>query len=85
MNIEIMTCPLREWIAQTKTRVEIKRRFRQFLLTYENPRGVCAYLEQIKLMCASNMASVEISYPHLSAAVPILAMWTTDAPRDMLE
>jgi len=85
LNIEVMTCPLREWIAQTRTRCEIKHRFRQFLLTYESPKGVHVYVEQIREMCASNKASIEISYPQLSAAVPILAMWTIDAPRDVLE
>mmetsp|Transcript_33888 Transcript_33888/g.108416 ORF Transcript_33888/g.108416 Transcript_33888/m.108416 type:complete len:199 (-) Transcript_33888:4717-5313(-) len=85
INIEIMRCPLRDWITQTNTRTEIKRRFRNFLLTYESPKGVYVYLEQIKQMCANNLASLKVSYPQLSAAVPILAMWTTDVPREVLE
>ena len=34
MNLEAFECPLREWIAEDRTRKEIQRRFRSFLLTY---------------------------------------------------
>lgn len=85
LNIEVMPCPLREWIAQTRTRSEVKRRFRHFLLTYESPRGTYIYVQQMTEMCASNMASIAILYPQLCAAAPILAMWVVDAPHDILE
>lgn len=34
LNLEAFECPLREWIAEERTRREISRRFRKFLLTY---------------------------------------------------
>lgn len=34
LNLEKFECPLREWIAEDRTRREIQRRFRKFLLTY---------------------------------------------------
>jgi hypothetical protein len=34
LNLEQFECPLREWIAEERTRREIKRRFRIFLSTY---------------------------------------------------
>jgi DNA replication licensing factor MCM2 len=79
INLETMDMPLREWIAQDRTRREIKRRFRAFLEADEyHSRG-------IRSMCANNMASFEISYQNLSSHVPILAIWVADAPRDVIE
>ena len=34
---------------------------------------------------AGNKQSLEVSYMHLSAALPILAVWTADVPKQMLE
>lgn len=34
LNLEKFECPLREWIAEERTRREIQRRFKKFLLTY---------------------------------------------------
>jgi CO dehydrogenase/acetyl-CoA synthase beta subunit len=34
LNLEQFECPLREWIAEERTRREIKRRFKIFLSTY---------------------------------------------------
>lgn len=34
LNLEAFECPLREWIAEERTRREIARRFRKFLQTY---------------------------------------------------
>jgi hypothetical protein len=34
LNLEAFECPLREWIADERTRREIHRRFKKFLLTY---------------------------------------------------
>ena len=34
---------------------------------------------------AANKQSLEVSYTHLSAALPILAVWTADVPKQMLE
>jgi len=79
INLETMDMPLREWIAQDRTRREIKRRFRAFLESDEvHSRG-------IRSMCANNMASFEVSYQSLSSHVPILAIWVADAPRDVIE
>ena len=34
INLEAFECPLREWIAEERTRREIQRRFREFLETF---------------------------------------------------
>jgi hypothetical protein len=34
LNLEAFECPLREWIAEERTRREISRRFRKFLNSY---------------------------------------------------
>lgn len=35
MNLEAFNVPLREWIAEDRTRREVKRRFRKFLLEFK--------------------------------------------------
>mmetsp|Transcript_13015 Transcript_13015/g.41942 ORF Transcript_13015/g.41942 Transcript_13015/m.41942 type:complete len:314 (+) Transcript_13015:141-1082(+) len=79
INLEAMDMSLREWIAQSRTRTEIKQRFRAFL---ESDKEQIA---KIRAMCANNLASFEISYQALSSKVPILAIWVADAPRDIIE
>jgi DNA replication licensing factor MCM2 len=34
LNLEAFECPLRDWIAEERTRREIQRRFKKFLLTF---------------------------------------------------
>ncbi|CAM9343704.1 unnamed protein product [Ascophyllum nodosum] len=87
MNLEdFQGVPLREWIAQDATRREIKRRFQSFLLTFQDKSNrVPVHETKIKSMCAANRASLEVSYIDLSKAVPILAIWLADVPKDMLE
>jgi DNA replication licensing factor MCM2 len=92
VNIEAFDVPLREWIAQDRTRREIQRKFRAFIknFTPENPtakrrNGNGTYERKIRTMCASNLASLQISYLHLMEAEPVLAFWVADAPKDMLD
>lgn len=87
INLEAMgACPLREWIAQERTRREIKRRFGSFLESYKGSESSSrVYVERIRAMCAANSGSLEVSFLHLSDALPILGLWLTDAPRDVLE
>lgn len=86
INLEGMgACPLREWIAQDRTRREVKHRFRGFLERCQDEEGRRVYIEKIRTMCAANAGSLEVSYGHLATEVPILALWVTDAPRDVLE
>eukprot|EP01039_Chlorochromonas_danica_P003922 gene3925-4286_t len=42
------------------------------------------YPARIKAMCAENSASLFVSYRHLARVQPLLAIWLTDRPRDML-
>ena len=98
VNLEAFDVPLREWIAQDRTRRELQRRFRRFLMEFEpdedededsnqkkRKKKSPIYEDRIRSMCASNHASLEVSYMHLMEKVPTLAMWLVDAPRDMLD
>jgi DNA replication licensing factor MCM2 len=53
INLETMDMPLREWIAQDRTRREIKHRFRTFLESDEHHK------QAIQFMCANNLVSVQ--------------------------
>lgn len=91
INLSAFDVPLREWIAQDRTRREIQRRFRTFLKHYQGPqhpdndsrRGNGMYEQKIRNMCASNQSSLHISYMHLMEAQPIISLWLGDAPKDM--
>ena len=96
INLEAFDVPLREWIAQGQTRREVQRKFRAFLRHFRpedsehndsrrrrQANGI--YETKIRLMCASNLATLQVSYSHLMEAEPLLAVWLADAPRDMLD
>lgn len=48
VNLEAFDVPLREWIAQERTRREIKKRFRAFLRKYR-VNGAGSYIHQTKI------------------------------------
>ncbi|KAL7581188.1 hypothetical protein ACA910_005976 [Epithemia clementina (nom. ined.)] len=97
VNLEAFDVPLREWIAQDRTRREIARKFRVFLRHFESTgdynnnsnnlrqhrRGRGVYEQKIRTMCAHNHSSLSVSYLDLMHAEPVLAYWLTDAPTDM--
>ncbi len=84
--MEAFEVPLREWIAQGRTRRAIKKRFRLFLTEYQKQRGSpLVYIPKIKAMCADNKSSLEVSYVHICNRIPIIAIWLADVPRDMLQ
>ena len=90
INLEAFDVPLREWIAQDRTRREIQRKFRAFLKHYRpdaaetrRRRGNGLYESKIRNMCAANLSSLTVSYLHLMNAEPVLAYWLADAPKDM--
>ena len=94
INLEAFDVPLREWIAQDRTRREVQRKFRAFLRHFRpdetedrrrKKRANGVYEEKIRAMCASNKAALQVSYNHLMEAEPLLAVWLADAPRDMLD
>jgi DNA replication licensing factor MCM2 len=91
INMEAFDIPLVEWIAQERTRREIQRKFRAFLRhfipedTERRKRGNGIYEQRIRQMCASNLATLTLSYMHLMEAEPVLAVWLVDAPRDMID
>lgn len=93
VNLEAFDVPLREWIAQDRTRREIQRRFRAFMRHYtgetgeENVRrrrGNGIYEQKIRAMCASNLSTLQVCYAHIMDSEPVLAYWIADAPKDML-
>jgi DNA replication licensing factor MCM2 len=90
INLEAFDVPLREWIAQDRTRREIQRKFRAFLKHFRpevadtrRRRGNGLYEQKIRNLCAANRSSLTVSYLHLMNAEPVLAYWLADAPKDM--
>jgi DNA replication licensing factor MCM2 len=77
--------PLREWIAQEQTRSEVSKRFRWFLDNFTDAKGTNVHQERIETMCSENGQSLGVSYLAMTQAVPLLAVWVADAPREMLE
>ncbi|CAI9094994.1 OLC1v1030843C1 [Oldenlandia corymbosa var. corymbosa] len=79
---------LREWVTRDEVRRFIAKKFRDFLLTYVNPKnesGDCEYLRQINEMVSVNKCSLEIDYKQFIYIHPNIAIWLADAPHSVLE
>lgn len=46
---------VKEWISMVGPRTEIKNRFKSFLRTYTNDKGIFVYKEKIRRMCENNL------------------------------
>ena len=85
-DLDDFKVPLKEWIQQEQPRVEIKRRFRQFLDHFEDGETrERVHDKVIDAMCAQGGQSLTISYLNLSRFAPTLAIWLADEPAPMLE
>ncbi len=85
INLEEFNVPLQEWLGQEHTRKEVRRRFRLFLQTFPEGSEQPIHVSLIRAMCSANLASLEVSYTHLSSEMPLLAIWLAEDPRDMLD
>ncbi|GER57737.1 DNA replication licensing factor mcm2 [Striga asiatica] len=74
---------LREWVMRDEVRRFIAKKFKEFLLTYVNPKyehGDFEYLRQINEMVAVNKCCLEIDYIQFLSTHTIIAIWLVDAP-----
>ncbi|KAI3698591.1 hypothetical protein L2E82_42248 [Cichorium intybus] len=79
---------LREWVTRDEVRRFIAKKFKDFLITYENPKSQNAefpYLIQINEMVSANKCSLEIDYKQFIYVHPNIAIWLADAPQSVLE
>ncbi|KAL6519058.1 hypothetical protein OROHE_017482 [Orobanche hederae] len=79
---------LREWVTRDEVRRFIAKKFKEFLLTYVNPKnehGDFEYLRQINEMVSVNKCSLEIDYKQFIYTHPNIAIWLADAPTSVLE
>ena len=85
-DLDDFKVPLKEWIQQEQPRIEIRRRFRQFLDHFEDGETrERVHDKVIDKMCAEGGQSLTISYLNLSRFAPTLAIWLADEPLPMLE
>ncbi|XVE91023.1 hypothetical protein DITRI_Ditri20bG0122800 [Diplodiscus trichospermus] len=79
---------LREWVTRDEVRRFIFKKFRDFLLTYMNPKNVHGDIEYVRLineMVSANKCSLEIDYKQFISVHPNIAIWLADAPQSVLE
>ncbi|KAI4336450.1 hypothetical protein L6164_014975 [Bauhinia variegata] len=79
---------LREWVTRDEVRRFIARKFKDFLLTYVNPKnenGDYEYVRLINEMVSANKCSLEIDYKQFIYVHPNIAIWLADAPQSVLE
>ncbi|KAM7468806.1 hypothetical protein LguiB_016368 [Lonicera macranthoides] len=76
---------LREWVTRDEVRRFIAKKFKEFILTYENPNHDFEYLRQINEMVSVNKCSLEIDYKQFIFVHPNIAIWLADAPQSVLE
>ncbi|PIA40647.1 hypothetical protein AQUCO_02400011v1 [Aquilegia coerulea] len=79
---------LREWVTRDEVRRFIAKKFKEFLLTYVNPKneqGEFEYIRLINEMMRVNKCSLEIDYKQFIYIHPNIAIWLADAPQSVLE
>ncbi|RVW26399.1 DNA replication licensing factor MCM2 [Vitis vinifera] len=79
---------LREWVTRDEVRRFIAKKFKEFLLTYVNPKnehGDFEYMRLINEMVSANKCSLEIDYKQFIYIHPNIAIWLADAPQSVLE
>ncbi|KAK7264727.1 hypothetical protein RJT34_32337 [Clitoria ternatea] len=79
---------LREWVTRDEVRRFIARKFKDFLLTYVNPKNEHQdkeYVWLINEMVSANRCSLEIDYKQFIYVHPNIAIWLADAPQPVLE
>ncbi len=84
INLEDYQGPLAEWISSPAVSEEVRKRFGRFLRSV-GADGGRTYADKVRAMCSRNRESLEVNYHDLSHAVPILAIWVADAPKEMLK
>ena len=75
---------LNKWIQEPRTIRWIRRNFRSFLLDFRDEQGNDIYKQRIREMCSDNKQTLEVSYTHLVAANPTIALWVADEPQVIL-
>ncbi|KAL9325671.1 hypothetical protein ACSQ67_006316 [Phaseolus vulgaris] len=79
---------LREWVTRDEVRRFIARKFKDFLLTYVNPKNELRdkeYVWLINEMVSASKCSLEIDYKQFIYVHPNIAIWLADAPQSVLE
>ncbi|KAF9622874.1 hypothetical protein IFM89_035004 [Coptis chinensis] len=79
---------LREWVTRDEVRRFIAKKFKEFLLTYVNPKnehGDFEYVRLINEMSLANKCSLEIDYKQFIYIHPNIAIWLADAPQSVIE
>ncbi|KAA3484192.1 DNA replication licensing factor MCM2-like [Gossypium australe] len=79
---------LREWVTRDEVRCFIFKKFRDFILTYVNPKnghGDIEYVRLINEVVSANKCSLEIDYKQFISVHPNIAIWLADAPQSVLE
>ncbi|XP_043717807.1 DNA replication licensing factor MCM2-like [Telopea speciosissima] len=79
---------LREWVTRDEVRRFIAKKFKEFLLTYVNPKneqGDFEYVRLINEMVLADGCSLEIDYKQFIYIHPNIAIWLADAPQSVLE
>ncbi|TYH83491.1 hypothetical protein ES332_D02G135700v1 [Gossypium tomentosum] len=78
---------LREWVTRDEVRLFIFKKFRDFILTYVNPKnghGDIEYVRLINEVVSANKCSLEIDYKQFISVHPNIAIWLADAPQSVL-
>ncbi|KAK4535058.1 hypothetical protein CDCA_CDCA03G1083 [Cyanidium caldarium] len=84
-NLEEFSGDLRSWIRAERPRRALQRRFANFLRqAVDDTTGRAIYVERMRQMCARNGQSLIVSYQDMMRFDPLLAVWVTDAPTEML-
>lgn len=83
--LQDVTGSLTQYLDRPEIRLEISRRFQDFLINYKSVDGEALYINRIKQMASQNRISFEVSYVHLAQHTPAIGIWLGDSPSQILE
>uniref|UniRef100_A0A6G3MH54 DNA replication licensing factor Mcm2 (Trinotate prediction) n=1 Tax=Henneguya salminicola TaxID=69463 RepID=A0A6G3MH54_HENSL len=74
-----------EWVSMSAPRAEIKRRLKNFIMTFTDDKDHHVYQERIKRMCEQNGQSLIIDYNNLALHSHVIAYFLPEAPSEIID
>ena len=80
LDYEDVKGKLSQWVQRPEVVRWVRRIFAHFLRTFTDENGQNVYEQRINDMCANNRQTLEVTFTHLSAKYPTLAIWLAEEP-----
>lgn len=84
LDYEDVKGKLSQWVQRPEVIKWIRKKFQLFLRNSTDESGNNIHEQRIQEMCGNNKQSLEVTFNHLSAKYPTLAIWLAEEPELIL-